>query len=224
MDGVIFDFNGTMFQDSDFHEKAWIEMIKKYSNKSISDTDIVLNIHGRTNVEIITYFISKKITQNKIEEYSKEKEKYYRELCLKNPERLILTKGLEKTLDWLKANDIPITIATATVKENVDFYFDIFNLTRWFNYDKVVYDNGLFPGKPDPTIFLIAAQKLNLSIEKCIVIEDAYSGIVAANKANAGKIILIDPKEKNRKHIKEKNVTINYVIKNFDEFPFKELN
>lgn len=38
-----------------------------------------------------------------------------------------------------------MTIATATVKENVEFYFDVFQLDRWFDFDKVTFDDGSFP-------------------------------------------------------------------------------
>ena len=49
MKGIIFDFNGTMFQDSHLHEEAWVHMVNKYSKGSLSEEDILLNLHGRTN-------------------------------------------------------------------------------------------------------------------------------------------------------------------------------
>ena len=80
-----------------------------------------------------------------------------------------MTKGLEATLDQLTDQQIPLTIATATVKENVAFYFDIFDLARWFDWDKIVYDDGSFPGKPQPDIFLKAADKLSLAPADCLL-------------------------------------------------------
>ncbi len=99
MKGVIFDFNGTMFQDSHLHEKAWFFMVKKYAPKTISDEDIFVNIHGRTNSEILTYFISGDLTNEEIKKLSFEKEAYYRELCLENKDELKLTKGLTKRIE-----------------------------------------------------------------------------------------------------------------------------
>ncbi|MBF5066567.1 HAD family hydrolase, partial [Salmonella enterica subsp. enterica serovar Istanbul] len=84
------------------------------------------------------------------------------------------------------------------VKENVAFYFDIFDLARWFDWDKIVYDDGSFPGKPQPDIFLKAADKLSLAPADCLVIEDAYSGLLAAKRAGIGTIIAIDPFGKNK--------------------------
>lgn len=218
MKGIIFDFNGTMFQDSDLHEEAWINMVKKYSKGTLKEEDILVNLHGRTNKEILTYFISDSLTDEEIEKLSFEKEAFYRELCLKNPKNLKLTEGLVDVLNQLKEKQIPITIATATVKENIEFYFDVFELHKWFNFDKVVYDNGTFPGKPAPDIFLIASSKLNLKPEECLVIEDAYSGILAAKKAGIGKIIAIDPFGKNTPLFMENNMCDDGLIKNFTEF------
>lgn len=163
MKGIIFDFNGTMFLDSHLHEAAWLHMIHDHTKDGLSDEDILKNIHGRTNTEILKHFISEHLTASEIAVLSEEKESYYRMLCLQNENDLQLTKGLEATLDQLTDQQIPLTIATATVKENVAFYFDIFDLARWFDWDKIVYDDGSFPGKPQPDIFLKAADKLSLA-------------------------------------------------------------
>lgn len=92
-------------------------------------------------------------------------------------------------MDFLCENDIPHTIATMSGIENVEFYIEQFNLKKWFDIDKIVYANGKIPGKPAPDIYLIAAQNLRLDPKDCIVVEDAVSGINAAENAGIGKII-----------------------------------
>lgn len=218
MKGIIFDFNGTMFQDSHLHEEAWIFMIHKYAKGELSDEDILKNIHGRTNNEILNFFISNSLSNDKIAALSYEKEAYYRELCKANEDALILTDGLEQTLDNIVKHEIPMTIATATVKENVDFYFDVFKLNRWFDIDKVIYDNGSFPGKPQPDIFLHAAKILDLQPNECLVIEDAYSGLLAAQRAGIATIVAIDPERKNRSIFLEANLCQDGLITNFINF------
>ena len=218
MKGIIFDFNGTMFQDSHLHEEAWVYMVNKYSNGSLREEDILLNLHGRTNKEILNFFISDSLSDEEINKLSFEKEAYYRELCLKDSKNLKLTNGLTDVLDALKSQNIPITIATATVKENLEFYFDVFELGKWFDFENLVYDNGTFPGKPSPDIFLIASQKLNLKPENCLVVEDAYSGILAAQKAHIGKIIAIDPFGKNFDLFSKNNMCKDGLIKDFTNF------
>jgi len=163
LNGIIFDFNGTMFQDSHLHEQAWIDMIQKYNpGNGLTETEILKNVHGRTNDKILRHFVSSELTDEEVEKLSLEKEEHYRKLCLNKPEQLVLTDGLIEVLDELKERKLPLTIATATIKENVDFYFDTFALDRWFDPDKVVFDDGSFPGKPEPDIFLHAARKLGV--------------------------------------------------------------
>ena len=105
-----------------------------------------------------------------------------------------------------------------TVKENLEFYFEVFGLGKWFNFENLVYDNGTFPGKPAPDIFLIASQKLNLKPEDCLVVEDAYSGILAAKKAHIGKIIAIDPFNKNFDLFTKNSMCDDGIIKDFTHF------
>lgn len=219
MTGIIFDFNGTMFQDSHLHEAAWFDMIAKYSNRTLTEDEILHHMHGHTNDEILRFFISEDLTKAEIATLAFTKEANYRALCLAQPEALQLTTGLTAVLDDLTTRQIPITIATAGTKENVAFYFDVFHLAKWFDYDKVVYDDGSFPGKPQPDIFLKAAANLSLAPQDCLVIEDAFSGILAANRANIGKVYAIDPTGQNREKFKASNLQIYQVITDFTEFP-----
>ena len=202
MKGIIFDFNGTMFLDSHLHEAAWLHMIHDHTKDGLSDEDILKNIHGRTNTEILKHFISEHLTASEIAVLSEEKESYYRMLCLQNENELQLTKGLEATLDQLTDQQIPLTIATATGKD----------------WDKIVYDDGSFPGKPQPDIFLKAADKLSLAPADCLVIEDAYSGLLAAKRAGIGTIIAIDPFGKNKTVFEQAQLNKDGTIKDFTGF------
>lgn len=193
--GIIFDFNGTLFWDSAKHKQAWREFSKRLRGTSFTDEEMIKYMFGRTNEAIITYAISKKPTPQMVEELGQEKEALYRQMCLKDKENFKLADGVPEFLDFLKENDIPRTIATMSDKTNVDFYIEHFNLKKWFDLDKIVYSNGLIPGKPAPDIYQIAAKNLHLNPKDCIVVEDAVSGIDSAQAAGIGKIIAICSEE-----------------------------
>lgn len=193
--GIIFDFNGTLFCDSHLHKLAWREYSKKLTGVEFTDEEMVQHMFGRTNEQIIEYAIKQKPTPEMVEKIGQEKEAYYRQMCLDNPERLHLTKGAVEFLDYLKERNIPRTIATMSDKTNVDFYFETFNLSKWFDYDKVVYADGVIPSKPAPDIYEIAAKNLSLIPQDCIVVEDAISGINSARDAKIGKIVAICTEE-----------------------------
>ena len=120
-----------------------------------------------------------------------EKEEHYRRLCLSDPKTLHLAPGAAEYLDYLKENQVPVTIATSSDLKNLEFYFAHFPLSRWFQKERCVYEDGSFPGKPHPDIYLRAAAKIGVMPKDCTVFEDALSGIAAAHAAGIGKIIAV---------------------------------
>ena len=189
--GFIFDFNGTLFWDSKLHYDAWIDYSTKLRGYPFSDEEMQKYMFGRTNSDIIEYAVGKKLPESEIIELAKEKESYYRNMCKKLPEQFHLAEGVEEFLDFLKSKNIPMTIATMSEKDNVDFYKKEFNLAKWFDLDKIVYSDGTIPGKPNPDIFLIAADKIGVNPKECVVFEDALSGIEAAKRAGIGTIVAV---------------------------------
>ena len=213
--GIIFDFNGTLFFDSEKHLEAWREYSKRLRGTAFSDEEMRQYMFGRTNEDIIAYAIGRKPEPELVEKLAKEKEEVYREMCRKDYENTKLAPGAIDFLNFLKNNNIPMTIATMSEKDNVDFYIEEFNLSKWFDIEKIVYSDGTIPGKPAPDIYQIAAQKLHLSPKDCIVVEDAISGIEAAKSAGIGKIIAIASMESVDLY---KNIpAVTQIIKNFDE-------
>lgn len=213
--GVLFDFNGTMFFDGDKHREAWNAFSMKYRNKPISDEEMKY-MHGKNNTAIITDLLGDNCNMSEDDKIllSKKKEKMYREICLKDKENLYLVEGLEEFLDELKRNQIPVTICSASIKENIDFYFSVFRLENWFDKDKVVYDDGLHNNKV--SMFLDGAKKIGVTINECLVFEDSYSGIKYAKECGAGIIVAIT--SPNRFIEYKSNLNISNVISNFKEF------
>ncbi|MDD4319999.1 MAG: HAD family phosphatase [Acidaminococcaceae bacterium] len=216
MQPIIFDFNGTMFLDTAENEIAWRKEIKNITGKNISDEEFTTFIHGSMNEDIIRHFMSSNISDMKVKLYSEEKEMLYRSLCLQNPKMLHLTPGLVPLLNELRAKNVPINIATSSLPSNVEFYFKQLDLARWFSRTKIVYNDGSFPGKPSPAIYLKATRALGLQPEDCIVVEDSISGIKAASNAGVKKIIAIASTNSVKYLTAIPEVTA--VIKDFHEF------
>lgn len=187
--GVIFDFNGTMFYDGEIQEKSWRTFLQRKIGRKVTDDEFQEYVHGR-NVDVtLSYFLDKKLSKKEIEELAEEKEVVYRELCLGNKNKFKLATGLIELLNHLKERKIPFTIATASGLNNVKFFFKYLDLATWFDIGNVVYDDGTIPGKPEPEIYIRAANKIGVSINECMVFEDAKSGILSAHRAGACKIV-----------------------------------
>ncbi len=207
--GVIFDFNGTLFWDTKLHNKAWDIFLTKHG-LFLSDEDKFKKMHGKNNKDLFLELFNKPLSDVEIQKYVLEKEGLYQDLCLQTD--MQLAPGASDFLDFLKDEKIPFTIATASGKENLDFYFEHLPLTRWFKYDKVVYNNGKIKGKPDPQIYQDALAIIGKQPEDVIIFEDAVAGLQSARNAKAGKIIVVNSNDDDYTDWSDCQI-----IKNFDE-------
>lgn len=186
--GAIFDFNGTLFWDTAFHDRAFDIFLEKHGVK-LTDAEKRVKIHGQANPDIMRGIFGSQLSEQDTYDYAQDKELIYRQLCVND---LKLAPGAEDLFDFLKAKGIPFTIATSAGIENVSFYYENMHLDRWFSMDKIVYDQGTFRGKPHPDVFLAAAKKLELNPEETVIFEDSVPGIIAAQRAGAGKIYIVN--------------------------------
>lgn len=208
MSGILFDFNGTMFFDEKFQEDSWKQFLQAKIGRVVTDNEFKEYVHGRNAEVSLSYFLGKSFSRNEIETLEEEKEVIYRKMCLESPD-FKLADGLPEFLDELINLNIPMTIATASGWNNVKFFFKHLNLDKWFDINKVVYNDGSLPGKPEPDLYLKAAQILNVDIHKCIVFEDSESGIEAARRAKVAKIIRVASKKENNLQDKD-NIKVIY--------------
>lgn len=214
MKGIIFDFNGTLFWDSEIQENAWKTFGTKLSGRNITDEEFNTYIHGRTNKDTLEYLTERVLTDKEVNELAQQKESIYRDLCKSDLNKFKLAPGVERYLDYLKENNIPFTIATASEINNVNFFIKEFQLDKWFDIIKIVYDDGTFRGKPEPDIYLKASEALNIQPDNCIVFEDALSGVQSAQRAGVKEIIAVVPE--GRKNIFENQPNLK-IISAFDD-------
>lgn len=186
--GVLFDFNGTMFFDGPKHEEAWNNFSWIHRNKAITKDELTL-MHGQTNKKIIHMLMGETMDEQESKQLSIAKEALYRECCLSDISNFHLVNGLEELLNELKREQIPMTICSASIKDNIDFFVESFKLERWFDPHHIVYDDGSHQDKI--TMFQKGAAFLQIPISECLVFEDSFSGIQFANQAGVGKIIAI---------------------------------
>ena len=191
--GVIFDFNGTLFIDHDKHQIAWNKMALLLRDKAISQEELYTKLNGVPNKEIIRYLTCVPLSNQQIQDYSLMKEQFYREACLNDQEHFHLVKGVEAYFNLLKQQEIPFTIASASIKENIDFFIHSFHLDKWIDVNTIVYDNGTYTSKE--AMFLEASRRLKVNIEDCLVFEDSLSGIKHAYQAGCKQIIVMNSTE-----------------------------
>ena len=183
--GVLFDFNGTLIFDTPIQHEAWSEMAVELRGRGF-EADEFKMLNGRTNVQLLEHIIGRKPSPSELEAVAEKKESIYRNALLKA--NVPLTPGATELFDSLKAAGIPFTIATSSGLRNVKFFLETYRLDRWFEFERIVYNDGTFRGKPNPDIFRIAAGRIGADIAQCVVFEDSTSGITAAHAAGAPTI------------------------------------
>ena len=193
--GVLFDFNGTLFFDSEKHKEAWQIFLPEKLGIEITEEEIRKNCLGQSNPQILTRYFGTDLSHSEIDRLAYEKEALYRSLCKKDEKTFHLVKGAEAYFDHLKELGIPFTIATGSEIENVKFYFEEFNIGRWFSLDRMVWDDGVIPSKPNPELYLRAAEKIGVPASECLIFEDSNSGVKAARNANAHAIVQLVEKD-----------------------------
>ena len=186
--GIVFDFNGTLLRDMDLHETVWNQVVEHHLGRRLTDDEWHRTVVGRTNAEIWPRLAGRLFADEELERLSEEKELAYRDLLVSMPDRMKLVDGAVELFETCLAHGIEIAIGTAAGQTNKDFYVEVFQLHNWFRPDRIVYDDGTFPGKPDPALFTTAIARLGLEPEQCIVVEDGILGIEAARAAGAGKV------------------------------------
>jgi len=218
---AIFDFNGTLFWDSDINYKAWYNCIKRWLNKTYTLEQYAL-LNGRTTYETLEKVFSKKLSKNEIENLSYEKDKEYLKVMKEEKDKISLATGVESLLKQLIENNIYIAIATSAPPSLMREYEKIFKLSRYFKKENIIASDGTIASKPDPAIYIKAIKTLNVKPENCIVFEDTKSGIISASRANIHKIIAINSTGSDIKTTANLKET-NFYINNFDEINIKDL-
>jgi beta-phosphoglucomutase-like phosphatase (HAD superfamily) len=187
MFAVLLDFNGTMFFDSSLHLEAWSRIYRELHPEGSASPDTKL-FCGPRNDEILKN-MAPWLNQAQRDYYSEKKEELYRIACMDNPEITHLVKGTHAFLQLLREKGIPFGLASASIKANIDFFFDTFDLGQWFKREDVVYDDGTYPNKG--AMHLEAARRLGVNMADCMVIEDSLSSIRQARENGAGCIVAV---------------------------------
>jgi len=189
--GVIFDMDGVIINNNDWHLKSWLVYAKKLG-MALTAEEFPEKVFGKTNEQILAVaFPDADAAQ--LEAWSLEKEALYREIYAPD---FKLATGLLSFLEALKQRNIPVAVASNAPLVNVDFALDLGKIRPYF--DVVMYA-GLVPNpKPAPDIYIKSAELLGLPAGACFVIEDSPVGLEAANKAGCRPLAITStfPKEK----------------------------
>lgn len=181
--GIIFDMDGTMIDNMMIHHRAWQHKLQSLGI-DLTLQEVKDRIHG-VNVEILKREFGDRFTPEERLRISDEKEAAYRDIIA---DELKLIDGLQGFLDKIKSLNIPMAIGTAAPGSNANFVLDQLNLRHYFK--AIVHAGHVSKGKPDPEVFLLAAQGIGIDPKDCIIFEDSVTGAKAAQNAGSRSVIV----------------------------------
>ncbi len=176
---VIFDLDGVLCSTDHFHFQAW-KVIADEENIEFNE-EINHRLRGVSrmgSLEIILEKASRPYTHPEKEALCEKKNKLYVSL-LASLTKNDLLPGVQHVLTTLRGNKVLLAVGSSS--RNAPLILDKLGLGSFF--DAVADGSEIVHSKPDPEVFLLAAQKLGVSSEHCLVVEDATAGIEAAHRA-----------------------------------------
>ena len=180
----IFDLDGVIVDTAKYHYLAWKNLANSLGFDFTEEQNEQLKGVSRVkSLEILLDIGKVTLSEEKKAELLVEKNTEYLEFVNQMTSQEILP-GVTNVLDFLDAHTIKYALGSAS--KNAPLILEKVGLLQRFS--AIVDGNDVSKAKPDPEVFLIAAQKLNADPFNCIVIEDAIAGIQAANKANMTSI------------------------------------
>lgn len=177
--------DGVLVNNMAVHFEAFAAMAERYNLKAEEGADFS-HLNGRGNDDIINALFPRELVEAKgVEALAAEKEALYREIYAP---KICPTEGLHELLRSLAEASIRCAVGSSGPRVNVEFVLEKCNITPYFQV--LISGDMVTRCKPDPEIFLTAAERLGLKPEECLVFEDAISGVKAARAAGMKVITL----------------------------------
>jgi beta-phosphoglucomutase family hydrolase len=179
---VLWDMDGTLLDSADYHWLSWREVLAaegfELTRKRFAES------FGRRNDATLRAYFGEEFPLSEVERIGAIKEARYREIVRTRGVELL--PGVGRWLARLKADGWRQALASSASLLNVEAILGALKIADFF--DAIVSAEDVQTGKPDPEVFLVAADRVSTSPARCVVIEDAPAGIEAARLAGMRNI------------------------------------
>ncbi|MGB5821986.1 MAG: beta-phosphoglucomutase [Saonia sp.] len=177
--GFIFDLDGVIVDTAKYHYLAWRKLANQLGFEFTKEqNERFKGVSRRRCLEILLEIGGIQVSEQQFEDWLIEKNEDYLSYIEKMDESEVLS-DVPKILNYLRDNHVPMALGSAS--KNARPILEKVKLLAYF--DAIVDGNEVTKAKPDPEVFLMAANQLDVLPKNCVVFEDALAGIEAANRA-----------------------------------------
>ncbi|MGE9270185.1 MAG: HAD family hydrolase [Verrucomicrobiales bacterium] len=185
-DAVVFDCDGTLVNSMPAHFEAWCEALSYYGAANVFQEDVFYAMGGRPTKDIVVDLNSEyglKLDPSAVA--MKKRESFL--------SRLDSIELIDEVVEFARAcrGKYPMAIATGGTRLVIEKTLQAVGISDLF--DEVVSANDVQVGKPDPEVFLKAAASLGVDPSRCLALEDAPAGIMAAQRAGMEVVAIPAP-------------------------------
>ena len=174
---VIFDMDGVLVDSNPYHLAKWIEFLDHHEI-SYKEEELPEQILGKRNDTAFRYFLGPDLKPEETHRLSEEIEETFRRVFKPHAKPL---PGLDTLIKECHAAGIPMAVASSAVRSNIEFVVDALGYRPYFR--TMVSGDEVTHAKPDPEIYLKAADHLGIDPADAVAFEDSYVGIGAVNNA-----------------------------------------
>jgi beta-phosphoglucomutase len=185
MKAFIFDLNGTMINDMEYHTTAWRRLLNDELGGSFTWDEVKQQMYGKNPEVLVRMFGPERFTLDEMNQLSLEKEKRYQQEFLPH---LKLLPGLSEFLESARQKNIPMAIGSAAIPFNIDYVLDNLNIRHYFK--TIVSADDVIISKPHPETYLKVAGRLQVPPADCIVFEDVPKGAQSAENAGMHAVVI----------------------------------
>lgn len=205
--GFIFDLDGVIVDTAKFHFLAWRKLGEHFNFQlTEAQNEKLKGVSRVDSLNKILNWAGVEISQEEFDQFASSKnENYLTYVAQMTPADIL--PGVKHTIEKLRAANYPIALGSAS--KNAPGILQKVGLFELF--DVIIDGNSVSKAKPDPEVFLQAANQLAVAPKDCVVFEDAHAGITAANNAGMTSIALGDAEILNH---------ADYVFNTFTEITF----
>jgi HAD superfamily hydrolase (TIGR01509 family) len=190
-DAVIFDCDGTLVDSMPAHFEAWCDALALYGASGVMREDVFLAMGGRPSRDIVMELNDQYGLKLDPTAIALAK----REAFFKRMHSISLIDEVAEFAKSLRGR-VPMAVASGSTRRVIEMTLQRLGVSDWF--DEVVTSEDVAEGKPAPDVFLHAAKLLGVTPMKCLVLEDAPAGILAAQRAGMQVLTIPMPIASNR--------------------------
>ena len=179
---VLWDMDGVLIHSAEYHHEAW-RMALAQENYELT-YDVFVRTFGQRNDTVLHDIFGPDYPDHEINRVADFKESEYRRLV--REKGIVALPGVLRWLNYLQVNGWQQAVASAAPRANVDAIVDAVGIRKFF--DAITSSEDVTRGKPDPQVYLVAAQRVGAAPMHSIVIEDAPAGVEGAKRAGMASI------------------------------------